>query len=292
MNPTELALVIPRGLSVPKGISIPRGIKELRRLSNSNAPVLAFSFKRRRAEDWYSSHSHAHGQLLAFTTGLLVMEAGKMRWMFPSPRCVWIPPNFEHSTRSVGVATGLMLALSPQVCRGLARRPCMFSSSQLLFAIIERMLGWDPWQSLNAGQKRLLAVLRDELRRPDQHSLNLPIPREERLAGVARAMLQDLADDRTLEAWAQYAGMARRTFMRAFSADVGLTFGRWRQQARLFAALEMLVQGKSVTETAIGVGYNSVSAFVEMFRTMMGSAPQKYLRSQKATTALPNGPSA
>lgn len=217
------------------------------------------------------------------------MEAGTMRWMFPSPRCVWIPPNFEHCTRSVGVAAGTMLLLSPQACRGLAMRPCMFSSSQLLFAITKRMLEWDPWQPLNAGQKRLVTVLRDELRKPDQHTLNLPIPREGRLAGVARTMLQDLADDRTLEAWARYAGMSRRTFMRTFSADVGMTFGRWRQQARLFAALEMLVQGESVTEVAIAVGYDSVSAFVEMFRTMMGNTPQKYRRSQQVTSALPNG---
>lgn len=278
MNPSELALV--------KGF---RGMEELRRLNDSDAPVLAFSFKRRGAEDWYSSHSHARGQLLAFKTGLLVIEAGTTRWMFPSPRCIWIPPDFVHCARSVGGAAGSMLLLSPQVCRGLARRPCMFSSSQLLFAIIERMLGWDLWQPLNAGQKRLIAVLRDELRKPDQQSLHLPIPKEGRLSRVARAMLQDLADDSTLEAWARHAGMARRTFMRAFSADVGMTFGRWRQQARLFAALEMLVQGKSVTEAAIAVGYDSVSAFVEMFRTTMGSAPQKYLRSQKATTALPNG---
>ena len=51
--------------------------------------------------------------------------------------------------------------------------------------------------------------------------------------------------------WAHVAGMARRTFMRAFSAQAGMSFGRWRQQARLFAALEMLAQNKSVTEVAI-----------------------------------------
>ena len=42
-----------------------------------------------------------------------------------------------------------------------------------------------------------------------------------------------------------------------------MSFGRWRQQARLFAALEMLAQRKSVTEVAITVGYDSVSAFIE-----------------------------
>lgn len=256
-------------------------MKELRRLNDSNAPVLAFAFERRGAHDWSSSHRHARGQILAFTKGLLVIEAGTARWMFPSPRCIWIPPGFEHCARSVGDAAGSMLLLSPQVCRGLPARPCMFSSSQLLFAVIERMLDWNWCQPLNAGQKRLLAVLRDELRQPDQQPLHLPIPREGRLAKVSRAMLQDLSDDRTLEGWARYAGMARRTFMRAFSAEVGMTFGRWRQQTRLFAALELLAQGKSVTEAAMAVGYDSVSAFVGMFRTMMGNTPQKYLRSQQ-----------
>jgi len=44
--------------------------------------------------------------------------------------------------------------------------------------------------------------------------------------------------------WAHLAGMARRTFMRAFRAQAGMSFGRWRQQARCFAALEMLAQSK------------------------------------------------
>ncbi len=66
--------------------------------------------------------------------------------------------------------------------------------------------------------------------------------------------------------------------MRAFSAEVGMTFGRWRQQARLFAAIEMLVEGKSVTEAAVSVGYDSVSAFIQMFRTMLGTTPQAYFQ--------------
>src|ERR1700755_2886130 len=75
--------------------------------------------------------------------------------------------------------------------------------------------------------------------------------------------------------------MARRTFMRAFSAHAGMSFGRWRQQARLFAALEMLAQKKSVTEVAIAVGYDSVSAFIGMFRTMLGSTPHTYFRTRR-----------
>jgi AraC-like DNA-binding protein len=104
-----------------------------------------------------------------------------------------------------------------------------------------------------------------------------PVEGRRLLEGVS---LDDVGDDRTLDAWAHVAGMSRRTFMRAFLAEAGMSFGRWRQQARLFAALEMLAQRKSVTEVAIAVGYDSVSAFIEMFRTMLGTTPQTYFRGR------------
>jgi transcriptional regulator GlxA family with amidase domain len=175
-----------------------------------------------------------------------------------------------------------MVDLSPEICRGLPETPCMFNSSELLFAIVHRMVGWDLGQPLDPAKKHLITTLRDEIRQPDEQPLRLTIPREERLARVADALLDDVGDDRTLYAWAQVAGMARRSFMRAFSAYAGMTFGRWRQQARLFAALEMLAQKKSVTEVALAVGYDSVSAFIEMFRTMLGTTPQAYFRGRRS----------
>ena len=273
---------------------VPKNVTELRRLADSDIPVLAFAFRRRGAEDWAPEHSHARGQLFALTRGLLVVEAERERWMFPSQpqRCAWIPPDCRHTARSVGGAAGLMLYLSQKTCRGLPGKPCLFSSSELLFAISHRILSWSARQPLRPERKRLIAVLRDEIRQPEQQPLRLPIPKEERLARVAHALLDDVADDRTLDGWAECAGMARRTFMRAFSAQVGMPFGRWRQQARLFAALEMLAQNKSVTEVAIAVGYDSVSAFIGMFRTMLGSTPHTYLRTKQegreaALAALP-----
>jgi AraC-like DNA-binding protein len=46
-------------------------------------------------------------------------------------------------------------------------------------------------------------------------------------------------------------------------------------EARLFVALEMLAYRKSVTEVAVTGGYDSVSAFIEMFRTMLGTTPHR-----------------
>jgi AraC-like DNA-binding protein len=255
-----------------------KNFEELRRLYNTDTPVLAYAFKRQTDEGWTPVHSHARGQLVALTHGLLIVETENQRWMFPSGRCAWTPPNCQHAARSVGGAAGAMADLSPEICRGLPKTPCVFNSPELLFAIVHRMVDWDLHEPLNPAKKHLIATLRDEIRQPDQQRLRLPIPKEERLARVADALLEDVADDRTLDAWADVAGMARRTFMRAFSAQAGMSFGRWRQQARLFAALELLAQKKSVTEVAIAVGYDSVSAFIEMFRTMLGATPHTYFR--------------
>ena len=256
-----------------------KNLDELRRLYESDAPLLAYGFKRRMVEGWTPEHSHHRGQLVALTQGLLIVETEGMRWMFPSQRCAWTPPNCRHAARSVGGAAGAMVDLHPHLCRGLPSTPCLFNSSELLFAIVHRMVDWDLRQPPRAAQKHLVTVLRDEIRQPDRQPLRLTIPKEERLARVAAALLDDVGDDRTLNAWAHFAGMARRTFMRAFSAQAGMSFGRWRQQARLFAALEMLAQKKSVTEVAIAVGYDSVSAFIEMFRAMLGTTPQAYFRA-------------
>ena len=259
-----------------------KNMEELRRLYDSDTPVSAYAFKRRTVEGWTPEHSHPRGQLVALTQGLIIVEAGSERWMQPTHRCAWIPPNCLHAARSVGGAAGAMVDLSPEMCRGLPKMPCMFNSSELLFAIVHRMVDWDFRQPLNPAKKHLITTLRDEIRQPDRQPLRLTIPREERLARVADALLDDVGDNRPLDAWAHVAGMSRRTFMRSFSAQAGMSFGRWRQQARLFAALEMLAQRKSVTEVAIAVGYDSVSAFIEMFRTMLGTTPQAYFRGRRS----------
>ena len=269
MKPSESALIVPKGM------------KELAWPVDNTIPVLAYAFKRKAEENWSLSHSHTCGQLIALRKGLVTVEAGAARWMFPSPRCVWIPPGYEHCGRSLGSAAGAMVYLSAPACRGLATRPCVFGLSQLLFSVVYRMAAWCPSQDVNAAQKHLIAVLRDEIRRPHHERFHLPMPRDERLARVSHTFLQDVADNRTLDDWAGCANMARRTFMRAFSAEVGMTFGQWRRQARLLAALEMLADGEPVTNAAVAVGYDSVSAFINMFRTVMGSTPQQYLRSQR-----------
>lgn len=249
---------------------------ELRRLYESDIPVLAFRFTRLKQREWAPPHSHMRGQLFALTRGLLAIETAGARWMFPSGHCAWIPPGFVHQARSFGSASGSMLFLSPKLCRGLPAEPSIAGNPELLFALINRIHGWDNAAPENASQRRLLKVLEDEVRATTSEPLRLPVPRHPSLARAANALLSNVADERTLDEWAAEAGMSRRTFMRAFQTEMCMPFGRWRQMARLFRALELLAQGESVTNAAFTVGYSSVSAFTEVFHTVFGQTPIKY----------------
>src|SRR5262249_60544030 len=97
-----------------------KNMEELRRLYDSDTPVLAYAFKRRTVEGWTPEHSHPRGQLVALTEGLIIVEAGSERWMHPSQRCAWIPPNCKHDARSVGGAACAMADVSAQMWAGVA----------------------------------------------------------------------------------------------------------------------------------------------------------------------------
>src|SRR5258706_9445491 len=147
---------------VRKSMFSVQNMEELGRLYESDTPVLAYDFKRRMVEGWTPEHSHHRGQLVALTQGLLIVETGNERWMFPSQRCAWTPPNCKHAARSVGGAAGSMVDLSPEMCRGLPKTPCVFNTSELLFAIVHRMVGWDLRQPLDAAKKHLIATVPTE----------------------------------------------------------------------------------------------------------------------------------
>ena len=85
--------------------------------------------------------------------------------------------------------------------------------------------------------------------------------------------------------WADALAMNRRTFTRLFRAETGMSFGEWRQQACLFAALPRLAAGESVTALALDLGYESPAAFTSMFKRVLGAPPSRYMRHDQSPPA-------
>ena len=128
----------------------------------------------------------------------------------------------------------------------------------------------------NGPAGHVVALLLDELHGAGTLPLQLPMPRDKRLRQICQTLLATPGDPRTLEQWASSANASARTLARLFVAETGLTFGAWRQQARVLEAMGRLGSGEPVTEVALDLGYDSVSAFSAMFRRAAGASPRQY----------------
>ncbi len=94
-----------------------------------------------------------------------------------------------------------------------------------------------------------------------------------------RFLLSSPRSNRTLEEWGVIVGATARTLARRFRLETGMSFGQWRQQVRILAALRMLGVKKPVTTVAFELGYDSPSGFIAMFKKTLGCTPGRYFSS-------------
>jgi transcriptional regulator GlxA family with amidase domain len=78
---------------------------------------------------------------------------------------------------------------------------------------------------------------------------------------------------------AAVAGVSQSRLKQLFHEHLGMPWSRYLQGYRLDRAAALLSQpGHSVLETALAVGFESVSHFNTMFRSILGMPPREYAR--------------
>lgn len=220
-------------------------------------------------------HAHDRGQLFALDRGLALIRSGAGDWMMPSGRLCWMPAGVPHGVLTLGPVVGTSLYLD---AAGLPPRPAVLRAPPLALSLLGRIAeigAEDPGR-----RDRLLAVLLDELRAAPEEPLRLPTPRDPRLRRMTAALAADPADPRGLDDWAAALGLPKRSLVRRFKAETGLSFVQWRHHARLIRAAALLGDGASVTEVALAVGYDSLSAFITRFRAGFGVTPGRFAPGQ------------
>lgn len=241
----------------------------------AGGPVLLAVMRRSGTVRVTDSHRHARGQLIGATEGLLSIDAGSSRWVVPAIHAAWIPPDVPHGLRSHGPFAGWSVYVAESACADLPGKAGVLAVSGLLREAVARAASWTG-EILGAPQTRLAGVILDEIRSSPPAPLGLPMPQDARLLRIAEALSDHPDDGRRLEEWAAWAGIAPRTLTRRFIGETGFTFTAWRQRVRLLRALELLASGQQVTAVALELGYDNVSAFIAMFRRVLGVTPGRY----------------
>jgi AraC-like DNA-binding protein len=235
--------------------------------------VVSFPMPRGSVFDW---HTHEDHQVAWAPSGVLMVRTDSTAWVLPPTRALWIPAGVRHETLSTSSATMQAVYVRPHLC------PIVWTECTPVAAgaLLAELIGYLATPDLHpAARARGEAVVVDLLRPVTMASIDVPMPREERAREVADMLCSALADNRTLEEWGREVGASERTLARAFLADTGISFGRWRTRLRLSAALADLAAGTPVSTVARAVGYESTSAFVAAFRRETGVTPTHYFRS-------------
>jgi len=256
---------------------------------------------RLRADTRVVPHAHPWGQVALSSTGVIRVTAPHGSYIVPPSRAVWIPPGVEHAVTVIEDAELLTLYLhQPRSRFGPARsaaesagwRQCrVLEVSSLLLALALQLDATPdapraaPPRETLARERRLAALLLDELRHAAPVRLGVDLPQEKRLRRLCEAVIEAPSRHATLAAWAADTGASARTLTRLFRSELGTSFVQWRQQVLLARAVPLAARKLPMARIAAELGYASPSAFAAMVRRSVGAPPSRFLRAGEGRRA-------
>lgn len=224
------------------------------------------------AGEYIDTHSHEAHQIVHALSGVMRVLSVDGTWIVPPGRALWMPARTRHEIHCIG-----RLGLRTVYLEGMD--PCfpdvvqVTAVSALMREIMVRVSeGAEPHQL-----PHLAALLVDEVAALSFESLHLPFTKDQRIARLSSALLEDPADPTSLRDWADRLNLSSRTLIRRIKNETGMSFRELRRQTRILSAIERLSLGESVTNVALDVGYDSPSAFTHAFRVVTGKTPMHYI---------------
>jgi AraC-like DNA-binding protein len=223
-------------------------------------------------------HFHDRDQLVYASRGVMTVRTGNGTWVVPPQRAVWIAAEIPHTITMSGLVAMRTLYVKPRLAKGLPRDCCVINVSALLKELILYACTVGALKKTVEWQAHLVAVILHQLEAVQTIPLQLPHLSDPRLVRIAEILMRNPRDCRTLAQLCKRTGAGKRSVERLFQQEIGMTFGKWRQQLRLMQGMRLLAEGTKVTHAALESGYSTPSAFTSMFRKALGITPSSYFR--------------
>ncbi|MEZ2721090.1 helix-turn-helix transcriptional regulator [Paenalcaligenes hominis] len=250
-------------------------------------PAVALRVEVANNSEEQPEHRHQKGQLIMAVRGGVTCQVPSALWMVPPQHAVWIPSQMPHSSFATANAK-IYFLLIEVTAASMPTECCTLALPPHVREMIRYLAQQDPLYNANSATERLVTVLLEQLTLCDQEKLCLPISTHPKIHLMTQRLLNDPSDRTTLANWAQQLAMSDRTLARLLVKETGLSFGKWRQQLHLLIALQLLAAGTAVQTVAGHLGYDSVTAFITMFKKSLGKAPTHYFAALQASASEQN----
>ena len=230
-------------------------------------------------------HWHARAQFAFALEGTMRVRSARRVWIVPPSRALWIPAHTAHEVQMYGIVKMHSLYLNEAAATGMPASPAVLNVMPLLRELIVRAVALPADYDERGDAGLLMRLLMAEIRRLSPCAFDLPLPESAQLMQLCERILSDFSTRRVCEMDANELNLSTRTLYRRFLRETGITFARWKQQARLLESIRRLGEGAPVTTVAIDLGYESPSAFSTMFRRAVGMAPRAFAAGEAGTSA-------
>jgi AraC-like DNA-binding protein len=243
-------------------------------------PPVIGSFLEHSAGTEIAEHCHPRGQLAVVTRGATTVVSAEGLWLAPPGRGIWVPPGVTHGARYSEASTLIQLLLDPDLTEDLPRQCRTIAVSGLLRELAceaARLPPGEAWQEDALLMARL--IVRQAAPSEEGPVLFVPYGHDPRLRRAIEFMVADPGSTLSFPELASQAGASTRTLARLFVTESGMNFGRWREHLRIVTAVDRLTRGRSITQTALELGYQSPSAFTTMFTRLLGMPPGRLLKT-------------
>ncbi|MFZ0592045.1 MAG: helix-turn-helix transcriptional regulator [Bryobacteraceae bacterium] len=231
-------------------------------------------------------HAHGSDQLIYAIRGVMEVSAQRSFWLIPPQFAIWVPARIQHQIRMPGAASMRTLYLRRRLATGMPAQCAVIHVGPLLRELILRTVNTGQLGNGNPVHHALRTLIVSELQDASAAPMFVLLPEDTRAIQVAREVIENISDCPPFETLCARAGASVRTIERAFRRDVGTSFEVWRRQLRVIKAIELLSEGCTVKEAAYQAGYRQSSAFVEMFRQMLGTTPRAWMLERQAVAGV------
>jgi AraC-like DNA-binding protein len=229
-------------------------------------------------------HAHGSDQLIYAIRGVMQVSAGPGVWLIPPHFGIWIPARTFHSIKMPGAVSMRTLYMRRGLAAELpaAKLPAtcaVFHITPLLRELIVETVRIGDLRMRDSLHCALRDLLISQLATASPMPISVTLPQDRRARAVADMVMRNPGDRQSLATMCGSVSASVRTIQRIFRREVGSDFEFWRRQARLMKAVELLVSGHSVKEVGYALGYRQPTAFVEMFRGILGTTPGAWIKA-------------
>ena len=223
-------------------------------------------------------HSHVCHQLIIVKHGFIRVTTPNGQFAITQNRGIWLTQGTEHHLTILKNTQVLSAFIEPLTRADLLNRSQVVAISELLQALLSSAVGINSHYQTNTREAWIVELILDELRcLTPLAEFEVPQPTLPEYRALLEKISERLSHPWGLADIAHLLNISERTVSRQFTQQTGLSFIEWLRRLRLQHSLELLLQGQSVVDVSLAVGYDSPSAFSTAFKQRIGLSPTQYV---------------